>query len=109
MDLDLSSNVSGNFATQKYSMQDTNIKIAGTGDAFPEGKLDVAMQTNIDADVANEALSLTSLVVSMLDTQLTGNASVQSFSKPDVKFSLASELLDPVSYTHLTLPTTPYV
>lgn len=94
MDLDLSSNVSGNFATQKYSMQDTNIKIAGTGDAFPEGKLDVAMQTNIDADVANEALSLTSLVVSMLDTQLTGNASVQSFSKPDVKFSLASELLD---------------
>jgi AsmA protein len=94
MDLDLTSNVSGNFATQKYSMQNTDIKIAGTGDAFPEGKLDVSMQTNIDADVANEALSLTSLVVSMLDTQLTGNASVKSFSKPDVKFSLASELLD---------------
>ena len=94
MDLDLTSNVSGNFATQKYSMQNTDIKIAGTGDAFPEGKLDVSMQTNIDADVANEALSLSSLVVSMLDTKLTGNASVKSFSKPDVKFSLASELLD---------------
>ena len=94
MDLDLTSNVNGNFATQKYSMQNTNIKIAGTGDAFPEGKLDVSMQTNIDADVANEALSLTSLAISMLDTQLTGNASVKSFSKPDVKFSLASELLD---------------
>ena len=94
MDLDLTSNVSGNFATQKYAMQNTVIKIAGTGDAFPEGKLDVSMQTNIDADVANEALSLTSLVVSMLDTQLTGSASVQSFSKPNVKFSLASELLD---------------
>jgi len=94
MDLDLTSNVSGNFATQKYSMQNTNIKITGTGDAFPEGKLDATLATNIDADVANEALSLSSLVVSMLDTQLTGNASVQSFSKPDVKFSLASELLD---------------
>ena len=94
MDLDLTSNVSGNFATQKYSMQDTNINIKGTGDAFPEGKLDVSMQTNIDADVDNEALTLSSLVVSMLDTQLTGNASVKSFSKPDVKFSLASELLD---------------
>ena len=94
MDLDLTSNVSGNFVTQKYAMQNTNIKIAGTGDAFPDGKLDVAMQTNIDADVAKEALSLSSLVVSMLDTQLTGNASVKSFSKPDVKFSLASELLD---------------
>lgn len=94
MDLDLTSNVSGNFATQKYSMQNTDIKIAGTGDAFPEGKIDVSMQTNIDADVANEALSLSSLVVSMLDTKLTGNASVKSFSKPDVKFSLASELLD---------------
>ncbi len=94
MDVDLTSNVSGNFATQKYSMQNTNIKIAGTGDAFPEGKLDATLATNIDADVANEALSLSSLVVSMLDTQLTGNASVQSFSKPDVKFSLASELLD---------------
>ena len=94
MDLDLTSNVSGNFATQIYSMQNTDIKIAGTGDAFPEGKLDVSMQTNIDADVANEALSLSSLVISMLDTQLTGNASVKSFSKPDVKFSLASELLD---------------
>ncbi len=94
MDLDLTSNVSGNFATQKYSMQNTDIKIAGTGDAFPEGKLDVSMQTNIDADVTNEALSLSSLVVSMLDTQLMGNASVKSFSKPDVKFSLASELLD---------------
>jgi len=94
MDLDLTSNVSGNFATQKYSMQNTDIKIAGTGDAFPEGKLDVSMQSNIDADVANEALSLSSLVVSMLDTKLTGNASVKSFSKPDVKFSLASELLD---------------
>ena len=94
MDLDLTSNVSGNFATQKYSMQNTDIKIAGTGDAFPEGKLDVSMQTNIDADVANEVLSLSSLVVSMLDTELTGNASVKSFSNPDVKFSLASELLD---------------
>ena len=94
MDLDLSSNVSGNFATQKYSMQNTNIKIAGTGDAFPEGKLDATLATNIDADIANEALSLSSLVVSMLDTQLTGNASVKSFSKPDVKFSLASDLLD---------------
>ncbi len=94
LDLDLTSDVSGNFATQKYSMQNTNIKIAGTGDAFPDGKLDVAMQTNIDADVANEVLSLSALVVSMLDTQLTGNASVKSFSKPDVKFSLASEVLD---------------
>ncbi len=94
LDLDLTSNVSGNFATQKYSMQSTDIKIAGTGDAFPEGKLDVSMQTNIDADISNEALSLSSLVVSMLDTQLTGNASVQSFSKPNIKFSLASDLLD---------------
>ncbi|MGH1537095.1 MAG: AsmA family protein [Gammaproteobacteria bacterium] len=94
MDLDLTSNVSGNFATQKYAMQDTKINIEGTGDAFPEGKIDVSMQTNIDADIANEALSLSSLVVSMLDTQLTGNASVKSFSKPNVKFSLASELLD---------------
>ncbi|QMU61814.1 MAG: AsmA family protein [Gammaproteobacteria bacterium] len=94
MDLDLNSDVSGNFATQKYAMQNTQIKISGTGDAFPEGKLEVALQTNIDADVANEALSLSSLVVSMLDTQLTGNASVKSFSKPDVKFTLASELLD---------------
>ncbi len=94
MDLNLASNVSGNFATQIYAMQNTQIKIAGTGDAFPEGKLDVTLETNIDADVANEALSLSSLVVSMLDTQLTGNASVKSFSKPDVKFSLASDLLD---------------
>lgn len=94
MNLDLTSDVSGNFSTQKYSMQNTDIKITGTGDAFPEGKLDVSMQTNIDADVANEALSLSSLVVSMLDTKLTGNASVKSFSKPGVKFSLASELLD---------------
>ena len=94
MDLELTSNVSGNFATQKYAMQDTKINIAGTGDAFPEGKLDVSMQTNIDADIANEALSLSSLVLSMVDTQLTGSASVKSFSKPDVKFSLASELLD---------------
>ena len=94
MDLELTSNVSGNFATQKYAMQNTKIKIAGTGDAFPEGKLDLTMTTNIDADVANEGLSLSELVVSMLDTQLTGNASVQSFSKPNVKFSLASELLD---------------
>ncbi len=94
MELDLTSDVSGNFATQKYAMQNTDIKIVGTGDAFPEGKFDVSMQTNIDADVANEALGLSSLVVSMLDTQLTGDASVNSFSKPDVKFSLASELLD---------------
>ena len=94
MKLEFTSNVNGNFATQKYSIQNADIKIAGTGDAFPEGKLDVSMQTNIDADVANEALSLSSLIVSMLDTQLTGKASVKSFSKPDVKFSLASELLD---------------
>ena len=94
MDLNLTSNVSGNFATQKYAMQDTNINIKGTGDAFPEGKLDVTMQTNIDADIANEALSLSTLVLTMVDSELTGNASVQSFSKPNVKFSLASEVLD---------------
>ena len=94
LNLGIISDVSGNFASQKYSLQDATIKVSGTGDAFPEGKLDATLQTSIDADVANEALSLSSLVVSMLDTQLTGNASVQSFDKPKVKFSLASDKLD---------------
>ncbi len=92
--LGLGSEVSGDLKNQKFSLQDTTIKISGTGDAFPEGKLDATLQTAIDADLANEALSLSSLVVSMLDTQLTGNASVQSFDQPKVKFSLASDLLD---------------
>ena len=92
--LRLESDVSGNFKTQKYSLNNTNIKISGTGDAFPEGKLDAELQTAIDADLAKEFLNLSSLVVSMLDTKLTGNASVQSFDKPKVKFSLSSDELD---------------
>ncbi len=94
MDLKLSSDVSGNFASQEYAMQNTTINIAGTGDAFPEGKLDAILQANINANLDKEALSLTSLVVSMLDTKLTGDASVQSFDKPNVKFTLATDLLD---------------
>ncbi len=94
LDLQLDSDVKGNFKTQKYALQNTTIKINGTGDAFPEGKLDAVLQTEINADLANEALNLSSLVVSMLDTKLTGNASVQSFDKPKIKFSLASDTLD---------------
>ena len=94
MDLKLNSDVSGNFASQEYAMQNTTIKIAGTGDAFPEGKLDAVLQANINANLEKEALSLSSLVVSMLDTKLTGNASVQSFDKPNVNFSLATDTLD---------------
>lgn len=94
MDLKLNSDVSGNFKSQEYSLQNTTIKIAGTGDAFPEGKLDALLQAAIDANLEKETLSLSSLVVSMLDTKLTGNASVQSFDKPKVKFSLASDKLD---------------
>ena len=75
-------------------MKYTTVKISGTGDAFPEGKLDAVLETAIDADLGNEALNLSSLVVSMLDTKLTGNASVKSFDKPKVKFSLSSDLLD---------------
>ena len=94
MDLKLNSDVGGNFKSQEYSLQNTTIKIVGTGDAFPEGKLDAVLQAAIDANLAKETLSLSSLVVSMLDTKLTGNASVQSFDKPKVKFSLASDTLD---------------
>ena len=92
--MQLGSNVNGNFNSQQYSLKNTTIKISGTGDAFPEGKLDAVLETSIDADLAKEALSLSSLVVSMLDTKLTGNASVQSFDKPKVKFSLSSDELD---------------
>lgn len=94
MNLSLNSDVSGNFVSQEYAMQNTTINIAGTGDAFPEGKLDAELQANINANLEKEALSLTSLVVSMLDTKLTGNASVQSFDKPNVNFSLATDVLD---------------
>ena len=94
MNLELNSDVSGNFVSQEYAMQNTTVKIAGTGDAFPEGKLDAVLQADINANLEKEALSLTSLVVSMLDTKLTGNASVQSFDKPNVKFSLATDTLD---------------
>ena len=94
MDLQLRADVSGNFVSQEYALKNATIDIAGTGDAFPEGKLDAQLKTNIEANLEKETLGLSSLVVSMLDTELTGNASVTSFEKPQVKFSLASKKLD---------------
>ncbi len=94
LDLDLNADMSGNLKSQEFALQNTTIKIAGTGDAFPERKLDAVLQATIDANLKKETLSLSSLVVSMLDTKLAGNASVQSFDKPNIKFSLASDLLD---------------
>ena len=92
--MQMSSDIDGNINTQDYALRNTVIKISGTGDAFPEGNLDAVLETAINANLKNETLSLSSLVISMLDTKLTGNASVQSFDKPKIKFSLASDLLD---------------
>lgn len=94
LDLELNADVSGNLQSREFALQNTTIKIAGIGDAFLEGKLNAVLQTAIKVNLEKETLSLSSLVVSMLDTKLTGNASVQSFDKPNIKFSLASDLLD---------------
>ena len=83
-----------NVAAQNLTLSDLQLMLIAKGDAFPAGELDVRMLTTLDVDVANEAIALTSLVISMQDTTLTGSASVQSFTAPQIKFSLASGKLD---------------
>jgi len=94
MYVNIAADLSGNIQTQDYASDNIEINVVGEGDTFPNGKLNMLLQTALKMNLEKETVALSSLSIDMDDTKLTGNASIQSFDKPKVTFDLASKLLD---------------
>ena len=112
MMINLDSNIVANVQTQQYESDAIRIEIDGEGESLPNGKLKALLQTALQMNLDKETVQLSSLSIAMDDTQLNGNASIQSFEKPKIKFSLASKLLDldkllPTSSTEEKAESTP--
>lgn len=94
IDIEVNSNILAKISTQEYTTEKIEIKVKGVGDAFPNETLSLFLQSALNLNLEKEAAVLSSLVMEIDDTRLTGNVSVLSFDKPKIKFNLASKLLD---------------
>ncbi len=94
MKININSNIVANLQTQQYKSDAIRIEVDGEGESLPNGKLNAVLQTALQMNLDKETIELSSLSIAMDETKLNGNASIQSFEKPKVKFSLTSDLLD---------------
>ncbi|HKK32087.1 MAG TPA: AsmA family protein [Desulfomicrobiaceae bacterium] len=56
-----------------YAFSDMNLTLAGTGDTFPGGRIDLAATGTAKADLNRETLDLTEMTVRAYDLDLTGH------------------------------------
>ena len=94
MDIEINTNLVAKVQTQEYATDKIEIKVVGEGDALPAGKLNLLLKTALKMNLEKETVALTSVAMEMDEANFTGNASVQSFKKPKIQFSLASPLLN---------------
>ncbi|UJF19907.1 AsmA family protein [Vibrio sp. SS-MA-C1-2] len=64
------------------------------GDSVPNGKTALNLSTNVQYQLDKQLAQLSSLIINIDDTTITGSGSFQSKSRPRVTLNLASEKID---------------
>lgn len=82
--------------TQQYALRDLAIKFTAKGAALPGGKVDLAVDGDLLADLKADQLTLSQLAVRALDVKLKGDAAVTQLTKdPQVEAKLQIETFNP--------------
>ena len=93
-DINLDTNARLNISTAVYQLTDLVLSVKAEGDTLPNGKLDLTVKSDVEANLKSESLKLDPIDINLVDVALDGNLSVKSFSKPSITFSLNSDEID---------------
>ncbi|MFK8026974.1 MAG: AsmA family protein [Gammaproteobacteria bacterium] len=93
-DINLDTNARLNISTAVYQLTDLVLSVNANGDTLPNGKLDLTVKSDVEANLKSESLKLDPIDINLVDVALDGNLSVKSFSKPSIAFSLNSDEID---------------
>ncbi len=93
-EVELNTNARLNISTAVYELTNLVLAIDAKGDTLPNGALSLKVNSDVEANLKSESLSLDPIDISLADVALDGSLSVKSFSKPNVKFALHSNEID---------------
>ena len=94
-DIDLVGKVQFLINDAVLKINDFNLGIAARGSLLPLGKIQVDLLSQSTAlDLQHNSMKLEGLELGLDDSRLKGSISITDFSKPALKFVLASEMLD---------------
>ncbi len=93
-DIQLDTNARLNISTAVYELTELVLAVQAKGESLPNGKLDLNVKSNVEANLKSESLKLDPIAIDLADVALDGNLSVQSFSKPNIAFALNSDEID---------------
>ena len=93
-DVDLNTNARLNIGTAVYQLTDLVLAINAKGETLPNGKLNLKVNSDVEANLKSESLKLDPIDIRVADVELDGSVSVKSFSNPSIKFALHSKEID---------------
>ena len=93
-DITLDSKAKLNLETEIYQLSDLVLAVVAKGEDLPNGRVDLNVATNVDANLKKESLKLAPVTIEVAGLKLEGDMSVLSFSKPKISFALHSDEVD---------------
>ena len=93
-DITLDSKAKLNLKTEVYQLSDLVLAVVAKGEDLPNGRVDLNVATNVDANLKKESLKLAPVTIEVAGLKLEGDMSVLSFSKPKISFALHSDEVD---------------
>ena len=93
-DINLDTSARLNISTAIYELTDLVLSVQAKGDTLPNGELGLDIKSNIAADLNKQVLSLDPVAIDLADVALDGKLKIQSFSQPNISFSLNSDVID---------------
>ena len=93
-DVELNTNARLNIGTAVYQLTDLVLAVNAKGDTLPNGELKLKVNSDVEANLNSESLTLDPIKIDLVDVGLDGNLSIKSFSKPSIKFALHSNEID---------------
>jgi AsmA protein len=101
--INTSGQVSGNFKTQQFNLNELNVTMNVTGERLPNKSVSSEMKGNVQIDALNQNVQA-NFAGGLLQSQIKAKVGVSDFAQPAIKFDVELDQLDADLY--LPKPTT---
>ncbi len=88
-----SGQISGNFKTQQFNLNELNVAMNATGDKLPNKSVSSEMKGNVQIDVLKQNVQA-NFSGGLLQSQIKANVGVSNFAQPAIKFDVELDQLD---------------
>jgi AsmA protein len=88
-----SGQVSGNFKTQQFNLNELNVAMNATGDKLPNKAVSSEMKGNVQIDVLKQNVQA-NFAGGLLQSQIKAKVGVSNFAQPAIKFDVELDQLD---------------